>query len=228
MKKKVLVTGGARGIGKAIVEELAKNGYEVIATYNSTKPANLANVIYYQVNLRDKKEINKFLKKITAEPAIDILVNNAGIWCGKLFEQMSEDELFEQVELNFAAPARLIKGLLPTLKESKAPLIINISSQAAHPLYAGEAMYSASKSAISTLSQVLRTELNPGGVRVVTVEPWRVDTYGTKEPNDKLLSSEVAELVLYITEAPAHIQFETVGIGHIKQWRGEYPKWIKK
>lgn len=228
MKKRVLVTGGARGIGKAIVEELTKNGYEVIATYNETKPAELKNVTYYQVNLRDKKAINKFIRQIASSDTLDVLVNNAGKWRGKLFERMTEDELYEQVELNFAAPARLMHGLLPTLRKSSAPLIINISSQAAHPIYAGEAMYSAAKSALSTLSQVLRTELNPSGVRVVTVEPWGVNTYGGKEPSGKLLPGEVAKLVNYVISAPDHIQFDTVGVGHIKQWRGEYPGWLEK
>lgn len=84
---------------------------------------------------------------------------------------MTKAELLEQIDLNLTAPTRLMHGLLPTLKKAHAPLIINLSSQAANPIYPGESMYSAVKAALSTLSQVLRAELNPQVVRVVTIEP---------------------------------------------------------
>ncbi len=176
--KRVVVTGGAKGIGRAIVEELASGDYKIIATFYhsaaSAKELNTAlpNVQYHQVNLRDKNESSNFLNKLNKEAPVDVLINNAGIWLGKPFENMTEDELYEQAELNFTAPARIIHGLLPLLKKAKAPIIINISSQAANPIFPGEAMYSAAKSGLSTLSQVLRAELNPLGIRVITLEPW--------------------------------------------------------
>lgn len=227
MRKRVLVTGGARGIGRAVVEELSSHGYEVIATHYKTTPVAQQNVTYYRVNLRDKKQINDFLNEVNSDP-LDVLINNAGLWLGKSFEKTSEDELFEQVELNFAAPARLMQGLLPALKKSKAPMIINMSSQAAHPVYPGEAMYSAAKAALSTLSQVLRMELSPKGVRVITVEPWGVNTYGIAEPSGLVLPEELAQTIRYVIEAPEHLMIEKVGISHIKQWRGKYPDWIEK
>ncbi len=233
MKKKVLITGGARGIGKAIVEGLAKNDYEVIATYySSDKVADsiseqYSNVTFRKVNLKDRKELDQFIADIK-KSAVDVLINNAGVWLGKPFAKMSADELFEQVDLNFAAPARLTHGLLPVLKKAKAPIIINISSQAAHPVYPGEAMYSAAKAGLSTLSQVLRAECNPLGIRAVTVEPWGVNTYGIEEPSGMVTPEELAQTIRYVIEAPDHLQLERIGISHIKQWRGDYPDWIEQ
>ncbi len=230
MKKRVLVTGGARGIGKAIVEELAGKDYEIVATYNSSKESaekiakQYPNVTYHHVDLENRDALNDFIGKVGE---LDVLINNAGIWIGKPFEKMTENELFEQVDLNFAAPARLIQGLLPNLRKRKSPMVINISSQAAHPVYPGEAMYSAAKSALSTLSQVLRAELNPIGVRVITVEPWGVNTYGIPEPSEMVKPEELARTIRYVIEAPEYLQLEKIGISHVKQWRGNYPEWIE-
>ena len=227
MKKRVLVTGGARGIGRAIVEELVRFGYDVVATHYKTDDL-VKGAQYLRVNLTDRGELDKFITQVGNREPIDVLINNAGLWLGKPFEKMSKEELFEQIDLNLAAPARLIHGLLPSLKKSKAPLVINLSSQAVHPVFPGEAMYSAVKSALSTLSTVLRTELNPLGVRVTTFQPWGVNTYGIAEPSRMVLPPELAKVVRYVIELPDHLQLDTVSISHIKQFRGEYPDWIEK
>lgn len=233
MKKRVLVTGGAKGIGKALVEALASKDYKVVATYSGSKESaeklnkKYQNVSFYQVDLTDRSALNTFITEIMNSKPFDVLINNAGIWLGKPFEKMSETELFEQIDLNFAAPARLTHGLLPNLKQAKAPLVINISSQAAQPVFPGEAMYSATKSALSTLSQVLRAELNPVGVRVLTVEPWGVNTYGLPEPSGLVPPEDLANIILQAIETPDYIQLEKVGISHVQQSRGSYPDWIE-
>lgn len=225
--KKILVTGGARGIGKAIVDELAGAGHKVVATYHASKPSN-GKVDYRKVNLEDREELDAFIDQVAKEEPIDVLINNAGIYLGKVFEKMTKEEMFEQIDLNFAAPSRLMHGLLPALKKSKTPLIINISSQAAHPIMPGEAMYSAVKSALSTLSSILRIELNPKRVRLTTIEPWGVNTYGIPEPSNMILPKELAQVIKYVVEAPDHIQFDTINLSHVKQWRANYPEWIEK
>ncbi|OGL36874.1 hypothetical protein A3E49_01070 [Candidatus Saccharibacteria bacterium RIFCSPHIGHO2_12_FULL_49_19] len=227
MKKRVLVTGGARGIGRAIVEELVRFGYDVVATHYKTDDL-VKGAQYLRVDLTDRGELDKFITQVGNREPIDVLVNNAGLWLGKPFEKTAKAELFEQIDLNLAAPTRLTHGLLPLLKKAEAPLVINVSSQAAHPIFPGEAAYSAVKSALSTLSNVLRTELNPLGIRVTTFEPWGVNTYGIKEPSGMVLPSELAKIVRYVIELPGHLQLDTVGISHIKQYRGGYPDWIEK
>jgi 3-oxoacyl-[acyl-carrier protein] reductase len=232
--KHVFVTGGAKGIGKAIVEELAAHGYKITATYNSSKAAaetimaKYPNVKFVAVDLEDRKTLDACIKQLLRAEPIDVLINNAGIYLGKAFEKMSETELYQQADLLFTAPARLIQGLLPSLKKSEAPLIINIASQAVQARLTGEAMYSAVKSAVATLSYVLRAELNPKGVRITTVEPFGVNTYGIPEPSNLILPGDLAQLVRYAIELPPHLQLDTLGVSHIDQSRPDYPELVEK
>lgn len=232
--KHIVVTGGAKGIGRAIVEDLAEQGYRVTATFHAsdTEAKTLTEkyeyVNFIQVNLEDRQELDKAIDELLRADPIDVLINNAGLYVGKAFEKMSETELYQQSDLNIVAPARLIQGLLPSLHKSVAPLVINISSQAGHGRLTGEAMYSAVKAAISTLSYVLRAELNPKGVRVTAVEPYGVNTYDIPEPSDMLLPRELAEVVRNIIEQPDHIQLDTVVVSHIRQSRPDYPEWVEQ
>lgn len=232
--KHILVTGGARGIGRAIVEELAAAGYTITATYNQSKAAaeevtkKYPKVTYLSVDLENRKDLDAFIDKLNKGPAIDVLVNNAGIYTGKAFEKMTEVELYQQVDLNLATPARLMQGLLPSLKKAKAPLIINISSQAVNAKLTGEAMYSAVKTAVTTLSYVLRAELNQKGIRLVSVEPFGVNTYGIPEPSGLVLPSELASIIRYAVEAPDHLQLDTISVSNIKQPRPDFPEWVEQ
>lgn len=232
--KHVLVTGGAKGIGKAIVEELAEHGYKVTATcHNSLKSAQeieskYPSVSYKQVDLEDRKNVDKLIDELQKSQPIDVLINNAGIYTGKRFTKMTEVELYQQVDLNFTAPARLIQGLVPILSKTKAPVVINISSQAVEARLTGEAMYSAVKSALSTLAYVLRAELNPKGIRFVTVEPFGVNTYGIPEPSNLIPPKDLAQVIRYAIEAPDHIQLDIIRLSHIKQDRPDFPEWVEK
>lgn len=227
--KHILVTGGARGIGKAVVEELAGNGFEVTATYHDSKTpaeeiiAKYPNIKYEAVDLENRADMDALIEKLAKGKPIDVLINNAGVYAGKAFEKMSDAELYEQIDLNFTAPARIIHGLLPALKKSASPLIINISSQAVNEKIAGEAMYASVKTAVSTLSYILRAELNPKGIRVVTVEPFAVNTYGLPEPSKMILPEELARTIRYAIELPDHLQLDTLGISHVGQPRPDYP-----
>lgn len=233
--KHILVTGGAKGIGKAIVEDLAKRGHKITATYHGSKEAaeklaaKYPNVAFRQVDLENREAIQAFVADIKAsgEP-VDVLVNNAGLYVGKSFEKMTAEEVLQQIDLNFTAPALLIHGLLPVLKKSKAPLIINISSQAVHARRTGEAMYTAAKTALSTLAFVLRAELNPHGVRLAAIEPFGVNTYGIPEPSGMIKPEELAQTISMAIELPDHLQLDNLGLSHINQPRPDYPDWIER
>jgi len=232
--KHILMTGGAKGIGRAIAEELAGGDYTITATYNGSKAAagelakKYPNVRFVQVDLQDRTAVAKCIQELLAGDPIDVLVNNAGLYVGKPFAGMTEAEVLQQADLNFTSLAQLTHGLLPALRRAKAPLIVNISSQAVHARLTGEAMYSAVKAAVSTLSYVLRAELNPEGVRVTAVEPYGVNTYGMPEPSSMILPEELAKTVRYIVELPAHLQLDTVCMSHINQGRPDYPEWIER
>jgi 3-oxoacyl-[acyl-carrier protein] reductase len=232
--KHVFITGGAKGIGRAIVEELAAQDYKITAVYNQSKATADAlmkkypNVRFTKADLEDRQELDGLIERLSKGEPIDVLINNAGIYLGKAFERMTEAELYQQSDLLLAAPSRLMQGLLPSLTKAEAPMIINISSQAAHGRLTGESMYSAVKAAMSTLSYVLRAELNPKGIRVTAVEPYGVNTYGIPEPSDMLLPRELARTARYVIELPPHLQIDTVVMSHIKQARPDYPEWVER
>lgn len=232
--KHVFVTGGAKGIGRAIVEDLAENGYNVTATcHESTEvaqeiEAKYPKVAFKQVDLQDRKRVDALIAELQAGDPIDVLINNAGIYTGKRFTKMTEAELYQQVDLNLVAPARLIHGLVPSLAKTKSPIVVNISSQAAEARLTGEAMYSAVKSALSTLSNILRAELNPRGIRVVTIEPFAVNTYGIPEPSSMMPPKDIAQIIRYAIETPDYIQLDTVRLSHIKQTRPDFPEWVEQ
>jgi len=232
--KHIVVTGGAKGIGRAIVENLATGDYKITATYNGSKDAadelakKYPNVQFVKVNLQDRAAVAKCIQELSKLGPIDVLINNAGLYVGKPFATMTEAELLQQADLNFTSLAQLTHGLLPVLREAKAPLIINVSSQAVHDHLTGEAMYTAAKAAVSMLSQVLRAELNPEGIRVTTVEPYGVNTYGIPEPSDMILPEELARTICYAIELPDHLQLDTIGMSHINQARPDYPEHIEK
>jgi NAD(P)-dependent dehydrogenase (short-subunit alcohol dehydrogenase family) len=231
--KHIVVTGGARGIGRAIVEELAGGDYKITATYNGSKTAadelaaKYSKVEFVQADLQDRKAVARCAEEITKRGPVDVLVNNAGVYIPKSFAKMIEAELLQQTDLNFTALALLTHKLLPALRQAEAALIINISSQAVHARLTGEAVYSAVKAGVSTLSYVLRAELNPEGIRVTAIEPFGVNTYGMPEPSNMILPGELAQTVRYVVELPDHLQLDTVGMSHIKQTRPTYPEWIE-
>src|SRR5690349_25149634 len=126
--KHILVTGGAKGIGRAIVEDLAARGHRITATYRGSKDAaekiaaKFPNVTYVSVDLENRADIDRFVAEMIKGDPIDILINNAGVYAGKPFEKMSQAEVLQQIDINFTAPALLMHGLLPALKKAKAPL----------------------------------------------------------------------------------------------------------
>lgn len=231
--KRIIVSGGARGIGRAIVEELAPEGHKIIATFNNSDKAakelaaKYPNVEFVEIDLTNREAVTRFIKEMSKEK-IDVYIGNAGLWLGKIFEKNTEEELLEQVDLNFASQAQLMRGFLPALERSESGQMIIISSQAANPVFPGEAMYSASKAALSTLAKVLRAELNRKGIRLTTFEPWGVNTYGISEPSGMVKPKELAEIVRFVINTPSHLQLDTIGISHVKQWRGDFPEWVEQ
>lgn len=168
MSKKVLLTGGSRGIGKAISEVLIKNNYEVIMPSRS------------ELNLLDNNSINEFIEK-NKNFKFDIIINNAGINpLGKINEIRDED--FDMtVQINLKAPLKIIKGFVENMKSKKAGKIINISSIWGIVSKEGRTTYSITKNGINGLTKTLAVELGEYGILVNSVAPGYVNTELTKQ-----------------------------------------------
>ncbi len=107
---------------------------------------------------------------------LDLLVNNAGQRRDGQFLDASSERLRQIMEINFFAPAELIRAALPQLAAGNRPMIVNVDSVLAHRAVPGSSEYCASKFALRGLSDSLRAELAPRGIDILSVSPARTDT----------------------------------------------------
>ncbi len=231
----ILITGASRGIGHAIAKRMDAQFENIILVSknkdildNSTKSFKKSKIFKYVVNLESEKEVLNFTEDISKRfNCLDVLVNNAGVYLGKTFEKQSIEDVLKMINLNLTSYILLTHQLLPLLKKGNSPQIINISSFAVTEKLQGEAVYTATKSAVSSFSDVLRKEISPLGVRITAIQPGGVDTYPVPKPEVLLSPDEIASTVEYILSRPATVQIETIQLSHIKQWRGVKPSWIE-
>lgn len=235
MRKICLITGASKGIGFAIAEALAPHFETLILVARDKGNLEKAaaklpsgKVIIVSADLEDEKGIKKLVTHIKKTyGALDVLVNNAGVYIGKRFEKTSLEEINRMINLNFRSYSLLTHQLLPLLKKGENPQIINTSSCATHAQLYGEALYSATKAAVTALSNVLRKELNEQGIRVTAIHPWGVDTYAIPQPEVLLNPNEVGKVVSFVATSLPMTQIDTIELSHIKQWRGSKPGWIE-
>lgn len=199
--KTVIVTGGSRGIGAAIVKLLAKNGYQVILNYNHSEEA--AKQIKQQLALENisieifkadvsKREEVKELIKFTLDryKNIDVLINNAGIDQIKPFMDITDEDWNTMMQVNLNSVFYCTQEALENMIHNKKGCIINISSIWGSTGASCEVHYSASKAAIDGMTKALAKELGLSNIRVNAIAPGLVNT----EMNKDLTAEELEEL----------------------------------
>ena len=193
MERVAIVTGGTRGIGKAIVYEFCKKNIKVVLNYkNSDKIANeiknelkdKVEIFKADVSKRDevKKLVNFTLEKFGK---IDILVNNAGISQEKMFIDLTDEDWNNMINTNLTSVFYTIQETLPIMIHNKNGCIINISS--IYGLTGGscEVHYSASKAGIDGLTKGLAKEVGPSNIRINSIAPGAIDTDMNKDVTEE-------------------------------------------
>src|SRR6266446_6831163 len=175
--KRVLVTGGTKGAGKAIAERFQRGGATVIITARSA-PEEKTNFIQADISTAEgtTKVINEILNRFRG---IDIIVHNVGGSSAPSGGFITvTDEIWQQnIDENLFPAVRLDRGLLPSMIERGSGVIIHISSiQGRLPLYDSTLAYAAAKAALTNYSKALSNEVSPKGIRVVTVSPGFIET----------------------------------------------------
>ena len=166
----VFITGGSRGIGRAIVERYRAAGCEVIAPLRA------------ELDLLDNNSIDNFIERHRETP-IDVIINNAGINDINPVENITDDEINRMFQTNLIAPLRLIRGLVGQMKRRNFGRIVNIGSVWAAVSKGGRAVYSASKNGLHGITNTLALELAPHNILVNTICPGFVMTELTVKNN---------------------------------------------
>ncbi|MHA7210469.1 SDR family NAD(P)-dependent oxidoreductase [Arthrobacter sp. MDT1-65] len=184
-QRTVLITGAARGIGRAITEHLAERDWRVVATYNtSLDEANILRrthgVEIRRLDLADRAGVQHFALRIRDEFSFDAVVNNAGLLEKEPFEALSLDAWDRSFEVNVTAPLILAREI--GLHMPAGGSIVNIASTDASVGSFRGIAYSASKAALLSVTRSLANVLGPHGVRVNAVSPGWVDSGILAEP----------------------------------------------
>ena len=219
--KNIIVTGGTKGIGKAIATQYLMNGGKVTVTGNKEislsklkQQWGFSNIEYQKVDFLNKNSLKRFLNWISKQEKIDILVNNAGI--NKVISNVdsSETDFDNLFDVNLKAPYLLSKLVSRKMKKNGSGKIANISSIWSSITRPGRSIYSSTKFGIVGLTKTLAVELASYGVLVNAIAPGFTMTELTKKTNTskeleelrktipiKKLANpvEIAQLVLFLT-----------------------------
>lgn len=229
MNKIALITGATSGIGKATAIELARQGYNIIATGRredrlqelKAEISALVEYHYLVFDVRDKDAVHVAITSLAPEwKAIDILVNNAGNAHGlDAIDQGKIEDWDAMIDINVKGLLYVSKFIMPQMIERKTGHIINIGSIAAKEVYANGNVYCASKHAVDAITKGMRLDLTQHNIRVTGIHPGLVETEfslvrfkGDEERASKvyqgfeaLKAQDIAEIIGFAVSRPAHV-----------------------
>ncbi|SKC44958.1 NADP-dependent 3-hydroxy acid dehydrogenase YdfG [Ohtaekwangia koreensis] len=235
-KRIALITGATSGIGEATARLLAGNNFKLILCgrredrLQSLKRELEASteVTTLSFDVRDQQAIATAVASLPAAwKAIDILVNNAGNAHGlDPIQNGSVDDWDAMIDINVKGLLYVSKAVIPVMTERKSGHIINLGSIAGKEVYPNGNVYCASKFAVDALTRGMRIDLNPFDIKVTSINPGLVETEfslvrfkGDKERADltykgmtPLSGKDIADIILYVLQAPAHVQLADITV----------------
>lgn len=176
----VLITGSSSGIGAEAARTFLNDDWTVYATardLDDLQELETAGCRIAQLDVTRPEQVSDVVDRIIAEDGrIDCLVNNAGYGQFGPLEEIPTKELHEQFDVNVYGPHRLIRAVLPQMRDQGRGRIVNVSTFGGRVAVPGGGAYCGSKFAIEAMSDALRMEVEPQGIDVVVIEPGLVDT----------------------------------------------------
>ena len=193
---KILITGGSRGIGRALVERFCSDGHSVSFIYNKSADAaaelvSKTGAIAIRADIKNAQEVNDALDTaISSMGGIDVLINNAGISQFKLLSDVTNAEWDDMLSTNLSGAFYVTRKVIPYLVRQQSGRIIMIGSMWGKVGASCEAHYSATKSALRGMTMALAKELGPSHITVNCIEPGVIRT----EMNAALDEDSIASL----------------------------------
>lgn len=232
-KKTALITGATSGIGKAIAYEFAKHGIDLVLCGRRKERLDqikndlqsLTNVHTLNFDVRNKVETLKALDSLPKDfKRIDVLINNAGNAHGlDPIQSGSLEDWDAMIDINVKGLLYMSKSIIPQMVERKSGHIINIGSSAGRELYPKGNVYCASKSAVLSITEGMRIDLNPFGIKVCAINPGLVQTEFSKvrfkgdaiadtiyKGFKALQPEDIAEIVYFTVSRPPHVNIADV------------------
>lgn len=189
MGKVVLITGCSTGIGRNLAERLSYAGYSVAATARNVESLkNLEAALKLSLDVTSETSVHEAVEQtIKVFGRIDVLVNNAGYAMRGAVEDVPVNKAREMFDVNLFGVMRMVQEVAPHMRQQGGGRIINISSVVGKLVVPANGTYASSKFALEGLSDALRYELAPFGIRVVVVEPGSINTnfHSTTEESGK-------------------------------------------
>ena len=224
--KTAIVTGGTKGIGRAIVEALARAGASVSLCGRTEDTARQAakevaeqtgaHVLGNSLDVRDEQAVKEYFESLDSQfEQIDVLVNNAGIGIFSPVAELTFQNWKDTLETNLSGVFYCCREALPRMKKSGGGAIVNISSLAAKNPFAGGAAYNASKFGLNGFSEAMMLDHRKDKIRVTSIMPGSVDTdFGrsTERADWKIAPEDVAEVVLAVLRMPERTTISRVEI----------------
>ena len=237
--KTVLITGGSRGIGKAVAIKFAEKGNQIIINYVSEKTdteklknelleAGSKDVLLIKADVSNSEDVKNMVKEsIEKFEKIDILVNNAGITKDNLLMRMSEEEFDKVIQINLKGTYLVTKEVTKYMMKKRSGSIVNLASVVGVAGNAGQCNYAASKAGIIGFTKSIAKELASRNIRANAVAPGFIETDMTnvlKEEIKENINSqiplrrmgsakEVAELVYFLGEdASSYITGQVINV----------------